>query len=441
VIAASAAGYATYAASPVVLNRAAYAFPRADLFRYSAKWWSYLIPPVEHPLLGAAVLRFWQGVGIREALLEQQVGLGWGMVALALVGVAAWLRRGRESPLPPVARVPVLVVVAVTALVCSLSPERTIGTFTFVRPSAILYALAPMFRSYARFGLVVQLMTAMLAGIGVEWLRRAGSSRARVACIALVAFAAGEYVVSPAAQWRDVLPTAAHRWVMQQGDGIRVLDCTRLTPQAASVQWLTAGRVTLLGGPIPGCTDTALPQRLAANGYTHLLVRKDSLDRRAFAHEIAPDGFRLAARFDDAAVFTVSVEKPAIYTARVAGFFPPEHDAGWAWRWMGTHAVLTIVNTGERPVDATLQVEMAAFGRPRRMDVRLDGNPVQTLVIAPARQRYELGAIAIAPGTHDLAFHAAEAPSVADTIVRNGDPRALSFALGTWDWRVGSPHP
>jgi hypothetical protein len=199
--------------------------------------------------------------------------------------------------------------------------------------------------------------------------------------------------------------------------------------------------VTLLGGPITSCTEAALPQQLAANGYTHVLVRRDSLDRRAFAHDVAPDGLRLAARFDDAAVFAVSVEKPAIYTASVAGFFPPEHDAGWAWRWMGAHAVLTIVNTGERPVDATLRVEMAAFGRPRRMNVRLDGRPVQTLVIAPARQRYELGAIAVAPGSHDLALQAAEAPSVADTVVRNGDPRALSFALGSWDWRVGGQHP
>ena len=52
-IAAAGIAYASYAAGAVVANRAAFAFPRADLFRYSAKWWSYLVPPVEHPLLGA----------------------------------------------------------------------------------------------------------------------------------------------------------------------------------------------------------------------------------------------------------------------------------------------------------------------------------------------------------------------------------------------------
>src|SRR5580658_3833207 len=49
VIAAAGMVYAWYAAHAVVLNRAAFAFPRNDLFRYSAKWWSYLVPPVAHP--------------------------------------------------------------------------------------------------------------------------------------------------------------------------------------------------------------------------------------------------------------------------------------------------------------------------------------------------------------------------------------------------------
>ena len=45
-IATCGIAYASYAAGPVVANPAAFAFPRADLFRYSAKWWSYLVPPV-----------------------------------------------------------------------------------------------------------------------------------------------------------------------------------------------------------------------------------------------------------------------------------------------------------------------------------------------------------------------------------------------------------
>jgi hypothetical protein len=442
-IAAAGMAYVSSAASAVVMNRAAFAFPRDDLFRYSATWWSYLVPPVEHPLLGATAHRFWTAVGVREGLLEQQVSLGWGIVALGLIAAFWWRVRDRQSP-APLAHVPVLVILAVTALVCSLSPEQTIGAFTFVRPSALLYSVVPMFRSYARFGIVVQLMTALLAGIGVDRLRRAGTTRAHIVCVALVALAAGEYAVSPSALWRDVLPTRAHRWAVQQVDRVRVLDCTPLNQESESVQWLTGYRVTLLGGSITDCTDANLSQKLAANGYTHLLVRRDTGDRQPFADQPAPDGLRVAARFDDGQVFAVTAQTATIYTATMSGFFPREHDAEWAWRWMGANAAWTIVNTSGRPIVATLGLEMSAFHRARRMELLLDGRPVenvQTLVVEPARRIYQIGPLTVPPGDHALVFHPAEVPTVASDVIDNGDRRPLSFALGTWNWSVRGEQP
>jgi hypothetical protein len=432
-IAVAGLAYASYAARAVVLDRAAFAFPRDDLFRYSAKWWSYLVPPVEHPVLGATVRRIWTATGVREGLVEQQVSLGWGIVALGLIASAGWLRRDREPP--SLTRVPVLVIVAVAALVCSLSPERTIGALTFVRPSAFLYRVVPMFRSYARFGVVVQLMAALLAGIGVDSLRRAGTRRAQIVCVALVVLAAGEYAASPSALWRDVLPTTAHRWVMRQPGRVRVLDCTPLDPESESIQWLTGDRVTLLGGSIGGCSDANLSRKLATNGYTHLLVRRDTADGRSLGGP-APDGLRVAARFDDGEVFTVTGQTPAIYTATMTGFFPRESDAEWTWRWMGADAAWTIVNAGARPSVAVLALELSAFHRSRGMELRLDGRPVQTLVVNPWRHTYQIGPLTVMPGEHELVFHPAEGSTVAGDAIGNGDRRPLSFAFGTWTWTV-----
>jgi hypothetical protein len=320
-IAASGMAYALYAAGPVVADRAAFAFPRVNLFIYSAKWWSYVIPPVGHPLLGAVGQRVWNAVGVREGLLEQQVSLGWGIIFLGLIACVGWFGRKRISNQPgspsqprlfSLDRVPVLTIVAVVALVCSLSPERTIGMFTFVRPSALLYAIVPMFRSYARFGVVVQLMAALLAGIGVDCLRRAGSRYARGACFALVGLVAAEYAVAPSAMWRDVLPTTAHRWIMRQPGRVKALDCAPLDQGNESVQWLTSYRVLLLAlHSSARCTDA---NWLAANGYTHLLLRTEGAAGAAgqsFADGHAPDGLRLAARFDDGLVFAVTANTPA----------------------------------------------------------------------------------------------------------------------------------
>jgi hypothetical protein len=256
-----------------------------------------------------------------------------------------------------------------------------------------------------------------------------------------VGLAAAEYAVSPSALWRDVLPTPAHRWVAQQVDAVRVLDCTPLDQQSESVQWLTGYRVALLGGSIGDCTDANLPRELAANGYTHLLVRRDTVEGRLLADHAAPDGLRVAARFDDAQVFAVSAEQPAIYAATMTGFSPREHDGAWAWRWMGADAAWTIANTGRRPIVATLGLEMSAFHQARRMDVRLDGRHVQTLLVQPSRRVYQIGPIAVIPGDHELQFHPAEEPTVAGDVINNDDPRPLSFALGAWNWTVRGEQP
>jgi hypothetical protein len=438
-IAASGFAYVLYAAGDLVSNHTGFAFPRTDLFPYSAKWWSYLVPPVAHPVLGAMALGVWTTAGVREGLLEQQVSLGWGIMALGLIAVAGWVLRHR--PPAPLLYVPVLVIVAVTALLCSMSPERTVGTFTFVRPSALLYDLVPMFRSYARFGVVVQLMAAVLAGIGVDRLRAAGTRRAQVAAIALVSLGAAEYAVSPPSLWRDVLPTTAHRWVTQQPDPVRVLDCTPLTQESESVQWMTAGRVTLLGGSFHDCTEPNLSLRLMASGYTHLLVRRDATAGPSFADRPLPEGFRVAARFDDGQVFEVMAPLLPIYTATMTGFFPRERGAAWSWRWMGADAAWTIVNASNRPVVASLDLEMSAFHRARRLELRLDGHPVQTLIVAPSRRIYRLGPLTIVPGDHQLVFHPAEAPTVAGDVINNGDRRPLSFAIGAGSWTVLSEQP
>lgn len=438
-LAATAVAYSLSSAAPVLVNRAALAFPRADLFAYSAKWWSYLTPPVAHPLLGATVRGFWTSVGVRDGLLEQQVTLGCGVIALGLVAIAGWWTRDRRSP--ALGLVPVLVVVAVTALLCSLSPERIVGPFRIIRPAALLYDVAPMFRSYARFGLVVQLMAALLAGIGVDRLLRTARRPARIVCAGLVALAAFEYALSPSALWRDVLPTTAHRWLMQQGEPARALDCSPLDPTSRSVQWLTRSRVTLLGGAFSDCQEPHLSEKLAAQGYTHLIVRGRAASTEPSAVPTARAGLEVAARFRDAQVMAITSRTPAIYLWTMTGFFPREQDAAWTWRWMGPDASWTIVNTTRLPIVATLAVELSAFHHPRRVSLWLDDRLVQTLVVDQPRRIHRVGPLLTTPGRHDLVFRPIEPPTVASDVLRTDDRRPLSLAVGTWDWIIQREHP
>src|SRR6185295_18326671 len=126
------------------------------------------------------------------------------------------------------------------------------------------------------------------------------------------------------------------------------------TQESASVEWLTGGRVTLLESPTGDCAEPNLARRLAATGFTHVLVRRGTADARWFAEHPLPDGLRAVAEFDDGQVFAVTAATPEVYIATMTGFFPRERDSEWSWRWMGTDAVLTIVNTTGKPVMTTL---------------------------------------------------------------------------------------
>ena len=313
------------------------------------------------------------------------------------------------------------------ALVCSLSPERTIGAFTFVRPSALLYDVVPMFRSYARFGVVVQLMAALLAGIGVDYLRRAGTRRAQIACLALVALAAGEYaVVAVGAVARRAADDGAPLGRRGRPSRVRVLDCTPLNQESASVQWLTGDRVTLLGGSIERL-HRAEPCRRSSRRRLHASARAARHRRRTMVRRRTRRRTACVSprSFDDGQVFAVTARTPAIYTATMTGFFPREHDAEWTWRWMGADAAWTIVNTSARPIVATLGLEMSAFHRARRMELRLDGRPVQTLVVEPSRRIYQIGPLTVIPGDHELVVSSGRSADVAGDVIDNGDRRAV----------------
>ena len=421
VLATAGAGYAFYAAGDFLSGVSTLDFAQGDLEKYGAVWWRYLSPPVSQPWLGSLSVTGAGQPNAASGLLEQQLSLGWGLMALSAVAVAAWLRHRRDRALWAV---PVLLAVGACALLCSFAP------------TTLLYIALPMFRTYARFGSVVQLMIALLAGIGAERLWGSGARPARWIVVALVAITLGEYAVSPAAMWRDVLPTAAHRWVTQQPGFISVLDCYPHTQESQSIQWLTGGRVIMRPRSVGDCREPGLIATLAATGFTHMLVRRTTPEGRWLEGRMPPDGLREVARFGDGEVLAVTAQPSLIRTVATHAFYPAEFDHAWAWRWMGPQASWTVVNTSARALVASVDLETNSFQEPRRLRVVLDGAEVQDVLVDPHRAIHRIGPFALRPGDHTLTFHAASPATVADDRIHNGDRRALSVALGDWRWSV-----
>jgi hypothetical protein len=376
------------------------------------------------------VREFWAGRGLEPALLEQQVGLGWSLLVLGAVPLWLWLRGDRTSL--AVRSAPVLVSVAVAALLCSLSPERRIGSFTFVRPSALLYAVAPMFRAYARFGLAVGLMTVLLAGGGAACLWRWPTSTGRRAVALLLGLAALEYAPLPPWRWRDVLPSRAHRWLAGQPGPLRVFDCVPpfRTSDLLALR-LFPHEVSLLGGSFDDCGEPQLGHKLAALGYTHVVVRRDSPAGRWMAGRPAPEWLGPGPEFEDSRVLVVRAERPRAYVASLVGFHPREYAEAATWRWMGQTGTLRVVATQES-VGTVLELELKAFPRDRRVQAFLNGRWLGEVEVAAEWRRYELPLGPLAPGETTLTLACRGPAIVANDVLHNDDPRALGLAVGSW---------
>ncbi|MEX2273854.1 MAG: hypothetical protein WD690_20485 [Vicinamibacterales bacterium] len=418
---------AWYGAPGLFLDPTAYLATPDELLRYGARWWSYLLPPVEHPALGGMVARVWNQNGVDVGLLEQQVSLGWGVVLLGVVGFAAGRARAGRSAWR--SGLPILAAVAAAAFIWSLAAG----------PGAALHSVLPMFRSYARFGVVVQLVAVLLAGIGAQWLWGSGMRGARTACITLLTLAAAEYAVWPPAMSRTVLPTAAHRWVARHAGPINVLDCAPPPAASASIQWLTAYRVSNNSAAFDRCAEPQAAAQLAGAGYTHLIVRRESADAPPRGRSGVPDGLQLAAHFDDSNVYAIAALKPQVETVSMTAFHPREQDGTWSWRWIGTAGSWTIANRGGEPLTASLDVEMMAFRRARALTVLLNGNVVQRLIVDDRRGTYQIGPLALAPGEHQLTFRPDRPPSTGAP--DSTETRALSLGFGGWQWIVHETHP
>lgn len=131
--------------------------PFEDLFLQSAKPLGYLLPSPMHPFFGSFTNSFvgseWYGTSYTEHVLY----LGLIPIGLAFMAAARHFRK------PYVA---FFVFLAVAAFLFSQPPWWSMGGFKIFMPSYFVYKVFPIIRAYCRFGILLMLAVAVLAGIG-----------------------------------------------------------------------------------------------------------------------------------------------------------------------------------------------------------------------------------------------------------------------------------
>ncbi len=172
-----------------------YLRPFEDLFAQSAKPLGYLLPASTHPVLGALAEGFVGSSWYGESFTEHTLYLGWVPLILAFMALRRW-RAGRKEKQgqPHLETVPAnedfyigfFLSLAVVAWLFSQPPWWNIFGFKLYMPSFFMYKILPMYRAYCRFGIVVMLAIAVLAGFGLKFfLERFKSRKAGNAVFAL----------------------------------------------------------------------------------------------------------------------------------------------------------------------------------------------------------------------------------------------------------------
>jgi len=175
-----------------------YLRPFEDLFSQSAKPLSYFLPPIFHPLLGKITEAFLGSPLYGESVTEHTLYLGWIPLILAFVAIKRQRRRRKE--INKIGTVPFgdspyfredfyigfFILLAIVAWFFSQPPWWQFGPLRIYLPSFFMYKLLPMFRAYCRFGIVIMLAVAVLAGFGLKFiLERFKSNKAKIAITAL----------------------------------------------------------------------------------------------------------------------------------------------------------------------------------------------------------------------------------------------------------------
>jgi len=279
---------------------------------------------------------------------------------------------------------------------------------------------------------VVQLAVALAAGAGAAML--ASQSRGgRLSAIVLLAIGLFEFWPLPV-RAHDVLPTAAHRWLVSQRNGA-ALDCYPANQADRFVPWLMQRPLSFLGDDITTCTDPEIGRKLAARGFRHVIVRGGAVASKLL--QPLPPGITVAQEFPDSRVYAVAAALPSVVTVAASGFFDYEHQNDDWWRWMSPRGQWTVRNTTGSPQRVTLSVDLVPIGTPRTLTASLDGGTAATLALGMTRREYTIGPFTLAPGDHTLTFTVDGEPTrPSDLLDDSKDVRPLTVAFRNERWVV-----
>ncbi len=188
----------------------------ASIAEFSARPHDYVLPWHSNPLVPRWVSAYETAHIHSSNFTEQSLFIGYTVMLLGVIGIV--LVRNRFL-------VVLSVLLGAFGFVMSMPPMPRFGPIALIAPSDLLGPVLPIFRAYARFGVLVLLGASLLAGLGFMALQGYVSGRPRLAWLLLVPFLALalEFNNMPPPHTYKLFPAPAeYTWLKAQPPGILV---------------------------------------------------------------------------------------------------------------------------------------------------------------------------------------------------------------------------
>jgi hypothetical protein len=381
-------------------------------YQYSARPWDYFIPPAEGALFGGLTHGFITSHLHGGFIAENSLFLGYVPLALALVAIAAAGLRRRAAALETAffsvsdsrRLVCAFTASAAVAFLLSMPPSATVGSARVYLPSHLVFKVLPQFRAFARFGVIVTLCVAVLAGYGIKviLLNRRFSRRATVVASLLALLILLEFTIVPPFYVLDTDRADGYsRWLEKHGAG----GAAAVYPLYAKddfdnyayfFQQRLHGR-ELVNGADPGSEaemyrqsvldlyNEATPGLLKRLGADYLVVLPDLLAEKGPPHQNytfptdfepsrLPDGLVKTAVPEGAVIYEITAEPADFVPLFGAGSYEPYMDPeGSFWHPAQNRVLVDIQSDLEGPAACDLRFRMMSARSLSRVEFRLGG--------------------------------------------------------------------
>ncbi|MCK4648189.1 hypothetical protein KAT51_01575 [bacterium] len=270
--------------SPTEAAKAKFFKPFRNLFSNSARPLGYLLPSRDNPIFGRYTEKFVDTHFYGGHPVEHTLYLGWVGIMLSIVAVREWRRKSKlvnklTSRQVNKSRrgqkrddrnwqtgklvnwstrtqkgVSFFLFAGLVALLFSHAPYTEIGNFRILFPSYFMYKVLPIFRVYARFGIVVMLCVSVLAGIGLtfilEKIRNTKKRKIFLSVILLLIFI--EFAPTlPAPMVNAVNPPPVYEWLAKQRGDFTIAEYP-LEDDIEFLFWQRIHQKRLVNGAQPG---------------------------------------------------------------------------------------------------------------------------------------------------------------------------------------------